>query len=197
MPAQGWYPAPDRPGHVRWWDGRMWTPHYQPMYRPSVMIGRPPLRAGAAIYGWTIWVVAFLPYTSLLLELAWNPTFRYRTVTSGRSQVRILDATSVFTPFYFAILVSAILAYGLVIWFAYLDTRRLEAEGVVRPFHWAWAFLSPIVYVIGRSVIVHQVARPRGLAPVWALMAAFVLGYGLATIKMVSLFSMMAPSIST
>ena len=42
------------------------------------------------------------------------------------------------------------------------------------PVGMAFAFLG-VVYTIGRSVIVHQVARPRGLAPIWATIAVFVL----------------------
>ncbi|WP_168928633.1 DUF2510 domain-containing protein [Sinomonas albida] len=190
----GWYPAPDRPGQVRWWDGRMWSAYYQPMYMRGA-VGRSPLRQGAPIYGWAIWLVTLLPYVAFALELAWYPTFQYRTVVSGGRQVQMLDPGSVFTPLYFVTMVSGILAYGLAVWFAYLDSRRLEAEGVVRPFHWAWTFLSSIVYVIGRSVIVHQVARPRGLAPVWVFAAAFVLTNILMIFKMMSLIPMLTPSI--
>ena len=45
----------------------------------------------------------------------------------------------------------------------------------MRPFHWAWAFLNGLVYVIGRSVIVRKVAAPRGLAPMWTAIAVYVL----------------------
>lgn len=172
----------------------MWSPYYQPMYMRGA-VGRPPLRQGAPIYGWAIWLVTLLPYVAFALELAWYPTYQYRTVVSGGRHVQMLDLGSVFTPLYFATMVSGILAYGLAVWFAYLDHRRLEAEGVVRPFHWAWTFLSSIVYVIGRSVIVHQVARPRGLAPVWVFAAAFVLANILMIFKMMSLILMMTPSI--
>jgi hypothetical protein len=28
--AAGWYPDPEVPGHVRYWDGAQWTDHRQP-----------------------------------------------------------------------------------------------------------------------------------------------------------------------
>jgi hypothetical protein len=46
-----------------------------------------------------------------------------------------------------------------------LDWRRLRNAGVVRPFHWAWIFLGPTVYVIGRTVVLRKVTRNRVLAP--------------------------------
>jgi hypothetical protein len=87
-------------------------------------------------------------------------------------------------------------AWGLSVWFAYLDWKKLERMGVVRPFHWAWTFLSPAVYTIGRSVIVFGVARPKGLAPIWAFAAATLVTVVLLAWKLASVFSAMAPTIS-
>jgi hypothetical protein len=30
-----WHPAPDRPGHLRWWDGRAWTDNYHPVQQAT------------------------------------------------------------------------------------------------------------------------------------------------------------------
>ena len=43
-------------------------------------------------------------------------------------------------------------------------SRELAARGFVRPFPWAWTFLSSLVYVIGRHVVIRR-RGGRILAP--------------------------------
>ncbi|MGO7983712.1 hypothetical protein ACC691_38370, partial [Rhizobium johnstonii] len=57
--------------------------------------------------------------------------------------------------------------------FAFLDWRMLRAAGYERRFHWAWAFLGSLVYVIGRSVLVKRAAG-RGSAPMWIAIVLYV-----------------------
>ncbi|KTR73670.1 hypothetical protein NS234_19740, partial [Microbacterium oxydans] len=45
-----------------------------------------------------------------------------------------------------------------------LGARGLAARGFVRPFPWAWTFLSSLVYVIGRHVVIRR-RGGRTLAP--------------------------------
>ncbi|OJU70875.1 MAG: hypothetical protein BGO04_00830 [Microbacterium sp. 70-38] len=59
---------------------------------------------------------------------------------------------------------------GVTIWFAYLDRRQLFRLGYHKAFHWAWAFLGSLVYIIGRGVIVRR-QTGRGLAPMWTAIA--------------------------
>jgi hypothetical protein len=96
---------------------------------------------------------------------------------------------------------ASFLLYGLSVFFAFLDRQRLLKSGVVRPFHWAWAFLSALVYVIGRSVIVNKVAPKRGLWPVWATIAVFVISMVVTGIWMSnfmqSMYSQFGYSVST
>lgn len=212
-PPPGWYSDPADPRRSRWWDGVAWTNHYFPQLEstPGATPGSaPPVQwppAQASPSPWTtqgnvppllgapaprpkldsrtpvlnpfIWGVVLLPLLSLIFLLAWNPELRFHTVGSRQ----VLDPASMFTPWYFAIAVSSFLLYGVSVLLAYLDWQKLSQDGVVRPFHWAWCFLSPAVYVIGRSVIVHGVAAGRGLAPVWALIGTFVLSTMVAAIK--------------
>jgi hypothetical protein len=69
----------------------------------------------------------------------------------------------------------SLLIYGATVALAYSDHRILLGAGYMRPFHWAWAFLSTGVYVIGRSIIVQR-RIGRGLTPIWVWVAVTVLG---------------------
>jgi hypothetical protein len=123
-----------------------------------------------------------LPLVSLVLLMFWNPVFRLRTV--GPRQVQTIDPASIFTAPYFLLVAISFVIYGVSALLAYLDWDRLRKDGVVRPFHWAWVFLSVVLYVIGRSVIVHEVAPKRGLAPVWATIGVTLLTVVLTGLKM-------------
>jgi hypothetical protein len=57
---------------------------------------------------------------------------------------------------------------------AWRDTRYLSSIGLLRPFHWAFAFLGPLVYMIGRSIVAGR-AVAGSYRPLWALSVAMVL----------------------
>ncbi|MGO4251302.1 DUF2510 domain-containing protein [Paenarthrobacter sp. TAF1] len=171
----GWYPDPSDPRFVRWWDGTAWTAQQAPrtmQYQAPVPQPRPQISAQTPVYNPFIWVITFLPLVSVIFMLTWQPEFRMITTRQG---VTTVDPFSIYTPAYFLLLGSGFVSYGLSVFFAYLDRQRLLKSGVERPFHWAWAFLNSVVYVIGRSVIVNKVAPKRGLWPIWATIAVFVI----------------------
>ncbi|MDE8668581.1 DUF2510 domain-containing protein [Pseudarthrobacter sp. H3Y2-7] len=218
----GWYTDPAGTGRLRWWDGFAWTDQFstpaQPVLQgwpaatspyagtnpytqagypggPHANVGftseRPLLRRDAPVYNPLIWVITLLPLLSTVLLLLWTPEFRFIRV--GRQQT--LDPWSLFTPAYFLLLFSGFAAYAASIVLAWFDSQGLTRDGVVRPFHWAWSFLSSAVYVIGRSVIMAKVARGRGLVPIWVLIAVFVLNIVVTNIKMSALMSSMIETI--
>lgn len=199
-PAPGWYPAPDIPGQLRWWDGNGWTGYYRPFGR-APFAERPRLAPGTAVYNWAIWAMTLLPFAAGLLELLWYPTFHYRYVGTASGRTLVPDTAAFLAPSFFIgfvlVFIAVYAAWGLSVWFAYLDWKKLEALGVVRPFHWAWTFLSPAVYTIGRSVIVFTVARPRGLGPIWAFGGATLVTAILVVWKFALIFSSISNAIPT
>jgi hypothetical protein len=79
---------------------------------------------------------------------------------------------------------SLVLWLGVVL-LAWLDHRTLRDRGLERPFSWAWALLGALVYLVGRSVVVHR--RVGGsAAPLWLYLGLSVLGSIVAVIVVVS-----------
>ncbi len=69
--------------------------------------------------------------------------------------------------------------YGLTVLFSYLDYAALGRLGYARRFHWAWSFLWPLVYVVGRFVMVRRQAG-RGPASLWVAIAATVTSFAVS-----------------
>jgi hypothetical protein len=201
----GWYPDPAGTGRLRWWDGAAWTDQFSAPQPASPYTGafapasyapqRPQISSNTPVYNPLIWIITLLPMLTLVLLLLWNPEFR--VIYVGSRNTPTLDPASVFTPAYFLLVFSGFLTYGASVLLAYFDSERLKRDGVVRPFHWAWSFLSGTVYVIGRSVIVAKVASGRGLVPIWVLIGVIFLSIVLTSFKMSSLMTSMISSIPT
>lgn len=186
----GWYDDGTGSGRPRWWSGVEWTEHVAAPYSVGPAV-RPALPADRPVYGVWIWLIVLLPLLSYGSFFLWQPNFDYLTGPSSLSspgyESRYL--ASMFSPGYFAILIGGWILYGLTALFAWRDVVWLRAQGVVRPFAWPWVFLGGAVYVIGRAVIVRRVAAPRGLAPIWVLIAVIVVGFVVSTIWTISLTS--------
>lgn len=199
-PGPGWYPDPAGSGRHQWWNGSAWTgqfsaPQFQAAPAQHRVAPRTRISAGTPVYNPYIWMIVALPLVPLILLMFWNPVFRLRTV--GTRQVQIIDPASIFTAPYFLLLATGLVAYGVSALLAYLDWDRLRKDGVIRPFHWAWVFLSRELYVIGRSVIVHEVAPRRGLAPVWATIGVILLTVVLTGLKMSAIAATLANQAAT
>jgi len=85
------------------------------------------------------------------------------------------------SPGFVILLLGSFVIYGLTVVFAVLDVRELRARGVVNPFHWAFAFIGQLVYVIGRSVVV-KTRTGQGLGPLWGMIGAIALSFVVALI---------------
>lgn len=203
----GWYTDPAGTGRFRWWDGTAWTDQFSTPQVPSQYGGpyagpsgyasyvpqRPLIGSGKPVYNPLIWTITLLPLLTMAILLFWNPSFR--VIYIGSQQTPSVDPSSIFTPVYFLLVFSGFLTYAATVLLAYFDSERLKRDGVVRPFHWAWSFLSGAVYVIGRSVIVAKVAPGRGLAPIWVLIGVVCLSFVVTTVKMSALMSAVVESI--
>ncbi|MCU1580430.1 MAG: hypothetical protein JWP19_2634 [Rhodoglobus sp.] len=170
VPA-GWYPDPAGGPKQRWWDGTQWTEHFQEPYSPAVAAAVLKAPEGTPVYTPWIWIVALLP----LLQLIPLATFDFGGYVRGAMSPygSIAMMTS---PGYLLLTLGGWVIYGLSALFAYLDWRRLAAVGMPRPFHFAWVFLSSVVYVIGRSVVVRR-RTGRGITPMWVSIAGLVLSF--------------------
>ncbi len=170
----GWYPDPDNQAQLRWWDGAQWTEHRS----------APPVAHSAAPYAtsnaelkapegtkWNtvwIWILVVLPYLSSfgIFTIDWSQAFDF-SHPSNMGSLSLLTS-----PGYLANLALSWIAWGLFVWFSYLDWRELSRRGVPKPFHWAWGFLT-IVYTIGRSVVVRR-RTGAGISPMWVTIVIYV-----------------------
>jgi hypothetical protein len=149
-----------------------------PPYAGAAPAARPLLQPGVSTSTPWIWAVVLLPVIGLIGMWFIDPM---AVLPADPMDVSPAAQFAVFTDP--AIIVNSLLGFvtgALSIVAAFLDYRQLRAIGVVRPFHWAWSFavlfVSSLVYVIGRTVIVRSVSGGRGMAPLWAAIALTVIG---------------------
>ena len=161
--APGWYL--DDAGQHRWWDGRGWTAYTAPQPgTASDPSARPALPAGTRVDTAWVWIVSTLTVLSCI------PMFFF-PMDAYMATVLDPDAAAAMSS---SMLVFIVLTYGMgfIVWAgtvaaAFADYRHLVRAGVVRPFHWAFAFIPyPIVYLIGRFVVLRKVTPNAGW-PLW------------------------------
>jgi hypothetical protein len=192
-PAPGWYADPWGQAAQRFWDGASWTPHVVAGVASSGP--RPRLPEGTPVSWPSIWLLALLPLlggvSMWLIHPDTSALVEYLQATQDAARTGSTTYVAMPSPFLMmgpgyavAMILSPVLT-AVLVFLAYRDWSRLGRAGVVRPFHWAWAFLGSIVYVIGRSVVVRKVAAPRGLGPMWTAIAVAVVTQGLLVIWMI------------
>ena len=163
----GWYPDPNGAPTLRWWNGVSWTEHYSS--GGAATLERPRLPAETRVDGIWVWLVSVLP----LVSIATFFLIDFRGYIQGIMSGDVVGALSSVGVGYLVSVVLGWTLWGVGTLFAYFDWRDLRTAGVVRPFHWAWAFLGSLVYLIGRTVILRKVTQ-RGLGPLWAGIATYV-----------------------
>ena len=175
--APGWYP--DGTGGQRWWNGSGWSEHTAAAAgAPAQALQRAPLPAGARIDTAWVWVVS-LGYLLSVIPVFFLDMNGYIDAVLeaqlSRSPAGLSDALVGYAVFGIVSWLLGLIVWGLAVFGAYRDYKHLEAIGVSRPFHWAFAFIPyTIVYLIGRHVVLRKVSRTAGW-PLWAHIGGSVL----------------------
>jgi hypothetical protein len=167
------------------------TPAYDPQagaygqqgygYGPTVLPKAPP---GAKVYNLFIWIIVALPIVSIILNLlsvssiepVLESILKQAQANPGASTTVPTVTT---TPWEVVAEIVGLLITAATIVLAYFDWRALKAQGIARPFHWAFAFIAfitPLVYIIGRSIVVRRRAG-HGLLPMWISIGVVVVGF--------------------
>jgi hypothetical protein len=172
----GWYPTAPGSPQLRWWDGRQWTENVHTLGATSVPAETAP--AGTSPYTAWIWIYALLPLVQFA-ELPILSSFYTRVFAAGLRDPSAITAAEYAPGSGFLVIEGlAFVLLAIYVVLALLDFRALKARGVPRPFHWAWSFFgffSPLVYIIGRTVVVRRRVG-SGLAPIWVNIVAIVVG---------------------
>lgn len=186
-PQPGWYADPAGTPQQRWWDGAQWSDRLYDSSAVASASQPPQVAAGTPANTPFIWAVVLLPLLSLLTFAFWDIESYMRRTAEG-------DPFALFEPGYVLITATSWLLFGATVVLSFLDYRQLQRRGFVRPFHWAWSFLSSLVYVIGRAVVIGN-RGGSAWGPIWVLAAVTVVSVTVALIKVGSAMSTMLQSI--
>jgi hypothetical protein len=213
----GWYPVAAGSPQQRWWDGARWTEHVygpttpvsaQPAYGQATVTAQPAasLRAPEGAKPGTVWFWLLAIGTPVLTLLDLIPvSVWFSQILQGDNTSPSALLASEFNPAYLLVLLAGWFIYAVCIVFALFDWRELNARGVPKPFHWGWSFLVlaigwPVVYVIGRSVVVKR-RTGGGLAPLWIFVGlevvVFVVGCVVVISALLAYISLLGDALST
>lgn len=203
IPA-GWYPDPSGAPGTRWWDGGQCTAHASPVAGYAAVPSAP---AKIDVPTSTVWVwlaiaASVLPFFTIFL-MDWPGFIDAIAATAATGA----DSSYLVTWQLNSLLISFVSwgAIALFILFSWFDWRELGRRGIVRPFHWAWAFFGLLsfgvaVYMIGRAVVLGARTVRGSWAPLWVWIAATAACY-IAAFAWVfwffgALFSALGPSMT-
>lgn len=184
-PQYGQFQAPGQapqqyaqPGQPQFYAGQQQYPvqygrPFQPQLPPTVEVNSV----------W-IWAVGLLPLLSLLSLFIFD--FQGYLVRAMDTST-VYSSLSIYTdPSYLLIVGLGWVVYAALIVSAFRDYRHLQSVGLQRPFHWAWTFLSSLVYVIGRAVVVNRSAPGRGTGQMWIAITVQVASFVIVMVWTIS-----------
>lgn len=190
-PAPGWYPDPAGTNRRRWWDGRAWTDYFADGGWDGT-IDQPPLAPGSNVNTPWIWILTLLPLVQAVAFLTWDIQGYFRRAMESPQTASVAAFVD---PGYLLLQGVGFLIFAATVVLAFLDWRALKAMGIVKPFHWAWAFLT-LVYIIGRPVVLWRRVR-GGLAPLWVFIGVYLVTLVVISVKFVTAFSALAGTFSS
>jgi hypothetical protein len=215
QPAQPTYGQLASPQQGHGQPGYAPSGHAQPAYGQSGGAASGQGQPGSGIYPrvapgtpattWAVWLVVVLPLlpTISYLFLDFDSYFRAIFALGASGSEPTPGAISRFsgslTGFIVATLLIDLLGliiYGLTVMFAFFDWRELSRRGFARPFHWAWAFLGSLVYVIGRTVVTHRRGGTGVMLPIWGLIAVTVVEIVVVIVKVAMAFNAISSYVS-
>jgi len=163
-------------------------PYGQQGYAQQAYTPAAPLRAPEGTKPNTLWIWLYdaMLVLPIIAFAAWDISGWLLTSMTSTMQNPSdpYAALALYTdPGYLSIIAASFLYWAGTVVFALLDFRALKAAGVPNPFHWAWTFLNPIIYIIGRTVIVRR-RTGGGLGPLWLFIGLYVLYIIIAFTKM-------------
>lgn len=180
VPA-GWYPDPSGEARSRWWDGTQWTENYT---EPgATAAGAVPTRVN--VYTPWMWAIVGLLAMTIVSLLTFNIRDYMSYVVLSPSPY------SLFTPGYLILIAVSFLVFWGGVVFAFLDHRALARGGVDRPFHWAFAFVSLVVYCVGRAVVLKRRVG-FGSATLWIAVGYLVVTLAIVVFWMAQIISVMS-----
>ncbi len=168
----GWYADPMGSGQSRWWDGSAWTTELAPLAMPeTTQVARK-----AAPRYWNSMGVWFVAISPIYLSV---PTLIYSAATGSLPTAAYGLGTFIgvgFIPF----MISAL--------FAGNDRKMLEIWGYTRPASTWWMLLTPVAYLVIRTVKVYRETR-HGLAP----LITYIVASLVAVVTLLAGFILLAP----
>lgn len=193
----GWYPVSAGSSTQRYWDGQAWTEHvHDPAAAAAATAAATPaphahLRAPEGTSANTLWM--WLTVGSMAISIVyWIVTAVYwSSLVNVNLDYEAATANQWADPLYIVSFVLGLVSTVALIVFPILDWAQLRKRGVPKPFHWAWSLFalplgSPIVYVIGRSVVAKR-RTGGGLAPLWVFIALQIIAWIVALIAIVTI----------
>jgi hypothetical protein len=193
----GWFADPSGEQRMRWWDGVQWTEHVSAPAQSAFVAApeRNTVPATTPVGNVFIWIIVLLPIVSLLASFTID--YRALALEAVSSANRVNSFALYSDPHYLLVTAIGWVIVLVTALLAFFDSKKLRRDGVSHPFPWGWGFI-PIVYIIGRAVVVHR-RSGRGLAPLWGYVAVTVVSFVVSLVlvgQVVSVMMQYLPSVT-